>query len=134
MPLSACDFLIFHRILQNITFSFEIMEKFSIFIRTPKDMEVSWRHVRHGVWKLRYHSFWHDHFGYYNGTQNTQIIRYVRHLKWGRLERGHFELLGIRQQVLTITNITKKSALPNSFRKYLALRSYLLFPRIYLQI
>ena len=73
-------------------------------------------------------------FGYYSGTQNTQIMRYVRHLKWGRLERGHFELFGIRQQVLTITNIIKKSALPSSFRKYLAPRSYLLFLMIYLQI
>ena len=37
-------------------------------------------------------------FGYYSGTQNTQNITYVRHLKQGRLERGHFELLEIRQQ------------------------------------
>ena len=37
-------------------------------------------------------------FGYHNGTQNTQNFTYVRHLKWGRLERGHFELKGIRQQ------------------------------------
>ena len=37
-------------------------------------------------------------FGYHSGTQNTQNSTYVRHLKWGRLERGHFELLGIRQQ------------------------------------
>ena len=61
-------------------------------------------------------------FGYYSGTQNTQNPTYVRHLKYGRLERGHFELLGIRQQVLTIANIIKKSALPSSFRNYLALR------------
>ena len=61
-------------------------------------------------------------FGYYSGTQNTQNSTYVRHSKWGRLERGHFELLGIRQQVLTIANIIKKSALPSSFRNYLALR------------
>ena len=61
-------------------------------------------------------------FGYYNGTQNTHNPTYVRHLKFGVLERGHFELLGIRQQVLTIANITKKSALLSSFRKYLAPR------------
>ena len=71
-------------------------------------------------------------FGYHSGTQNTQNSTYVRHLKWGRLERGHFELLGIRQQVLTITIIMKKSALPSSFRKYLAPISYLLFLMIYL--
>ena len=73
-------------------------------------------------------------FGYHSGTPNIQNSTYVRHLKWGRLERGHFELYGIRQQVLTIINIIKKSALPSSFRKYLALRSYLLFLMIYLQI
>ena len=37
-------------------------------------------------------------FGYHSGTQNTQNSTYVRHLKWDRLERGHFELHGIRQQ------------------------------------
>ena len=62
-------------------------------------------------------------FGYHGGTQNTQNFIYVRHLKGGRLERGHFELCGIRQQVLTITIIIKKSALPSSFRKYLSPRS-----------
>ena len=73
-------------------------------------------------------------FGYHSGTQNTQNSTYVRHLKWGRLGRGHFELYGIRQQVLTITIIIKKSALPSSFRKYLTPRSYLAFLTMYLQI
>ena len=73
-------------------------------------------------------------FGYHSGTQNTQNSTYVRHLQWGRLERGHFELQRIRQQVLTITIIIKKSALPSSFRNYLALRWYLSFLMIYLQI
>ena len=73
-------------------------------------------------------------FGYHSGTQNTQNSTYVRQLKWGRLERSHFELFGIRQQVLTITNIIKKSDLPSSFRKYLTPRPYLSFPMIYLQI
>ena len=71
-------------------------------------------------------------FGYHSGTQNTPNSTYVRHLKWGRLERGHFELQGIRQQVLTMTIIIKKSALPTSFRKYLTPRSYLSFLMIYL--
>ena len=73
-------------------------------------------------------------FGYHSGTQNTQNCTCVRHLKWGWLGRGHFELYGIRQQVLTITIIMKKSALPSSFRKYLTLRSYLAFLTMYLQI
>ena len=73
-------------------------------------------------------------FGYHSGTQNTQNCTYVRHLKWGRLGRGHFEYYEIRQQVLTITIIMKKSALPSSFRKYLTPRSYLSFLMIYLQI
>ena len=73
-------------------------------------------------------------FGYHSGTQNTLNSTYVRHLKWGRLERGHSELQGIRQQVLTITIIIKHSALPSSFRKYLSPRSQLAFLTIYLQI
>ena len=71
-------------------------------------------------------------FGYHSGTQSIQNFTYVRHLKWGRLERGHFELCGIRQQVLIITIIIKKSAFPSSFRKYLTPRSYLSFLMIYL--
>ena len=70
-------------------------------------------------------------FGYHSGTQNST---YVRHSKWGWLGRGHFKLYGIRQQVLTITSIMKKSALPSSFRKYLTPRSYLASLAIYLQI
>ena len=37
-------------------------------------------------------------FGYHSGTQNTQNFKYVRHLKWGRLGRGHFELYGITDE------------------------------------
>ena len=73
-------------------------------------------------------------FGYRSGTQNTRNSENVRHLKWGRLERGHLELCGISQQVLTITIIIKKSALSSSFRKYLTPRSYLASLAIYLQI
>ena len=73
-------------------------------------------------------------FGYHNGTQNTRNSENVRHLKWDRLERGHLELCGISQQVLTITIIIKKSALSSSFRKYLTPRSYLASLTIYLQI
>ena len=73
-------------------------------------------------------------FGYYSGTQNTQNCTYVRHLKWGKLGKSHFELHRIRQQVLTITIIIKKSALSSSFRKYLTPRSYLASLAIYLQI
>ena len=73
-------------------------------------------------------------FGYHGGTQNTQNSTYVRHLKWGRLERGHFELQGIRQQVLTMPIIIKNSALASSFRKYLSPRSLLASLTIYLKI
>ena len=73
-------------------------------------------------------------FGYHSGTQHTQNSTYVRHLKWERLERGHFELQGIRQQVLTKTIIIKKSALASSFRKNLSTRSELAFLTTYLQI
>ena len=37
-------------------------------------------------------------FGYHSGTQHTRNFENVRHLKWGRLERGHLELCGISQQ------------------------------------
>ena len=73
-------------------------------------------------------------FGYHSGTQNTRNSENVKHLKWGRLERGHLKLCGISQQVLTITIIIKKSALSSSFRKYLTPRSYLASLTIYLQI
>ena len=62
-------------------------------------------------------------FGYHSGTQNTRNSENVRHLKWGRLERGHLQFCGISQQVLTITIIIKRSALPSSFWKYLTPRS-----------
>ena len=32
-------------------------------------------------------------FGYHSGTQNTQNSENVRHLKWGRVERGSFGIM-----------------------------------------
>ena len=40
-------------------------------------------------------------FWYHIDTDGTQKYTYVKHTKLNRLERGHFELFGIRQQVLT---------------------------------
>ena len=57
--------------------------------------------------------------GYYSGTHGTQKYTYVKHVKLNRLERGHFELSTIRQQVLNKTNIIKKSAFWSSFRNHL---------------
>ena len=63
-------------------------------------------------------------FGYHNVTHGTQKYQYVKHAKLNRLARGHFELFGIRQQVLTKSIIMKMSASPRSFRKYLTLEQY----------
>ena len=73
-------------------------------------------------------------FEYHNVTHSTQKYTYFKHKRLNRLERFHFELFGIRQQVLTITNIIKKSTLPSSFRRYLSSRPYLSFQMIYLTL
>ena len=72
-------------------------------------------------------------FGYHNDTHGTQKYRYVKHKKWNRLERGHFELFGIRQQVLTKNIIMKISDFQSSFRKYLTSEQYMSFLTIFWQ-
>ena len=39
-------------------------------------------------------------FGYHKVPHGTQKYTYVKHTKLNRLEKGHFELFGIRQQNL----------------------------------
>ena len=72
-------------------------------------------------------------FGYHNVTHDTQKYTYVKHTKLNRLERGHFELFGISQQVLTKSIIMKMSASQSSFRKYLTSEQYMSFLTIFWQ-
>ena len=72
-------------------------------------------------------------FGYHSGTHGTQKYTYVKHTKLNRLERGHFELFGIRQQVLTKSIIMKMSASQSSFRKYLTSEQYMSFLKLFWQ-
>jgi len=72
-------------------------------------------------------------FGYHNVTHGTQKYTYVKHTKLNRLGRGHFELFGIRQQVLTKSIIMKMSASQSSFRKYLTSEQYMSFLTIFWQ-
>ena len=72
-------------------------------------------------------------FGYHNVTHGTQKYTYVKHTKLNRLERDHFELFGIRQQVLTKSIIMKMSASQSSFRKYLTSEQYMSFLTIFWQ-
>ena len=65
-------------------------------------------------------------FGYHNVTHGTQKYTYVKHTKLNRLERGHFELFGIRQQVLTKSIIMKMSASQSSFRKCFTSKQYVI--------
>ena len=72
-------------------------------------------------------------FGYHSVIHGTQKYTYVKHTKLNRLERGHFELFGIRQQVLTKNIIMKMSASQSSFRKYLTSEQYMSFLTIFWQ-
>ena len=67
-------------------------------------------------------------FGYHNDTHGTQKYTYVKHTKLNRLERGHFELFGIRQQVLTKSIIMKMSASQEFFSKVFDLRTLYVVP------
>ena len=58
-------------------------------------------------------------FRHHNVTNGNQKYTYVKHTKLNRLERGHFELFGVRQQVLTKSIIMKMPAFWRPIRKYL---------------
>ena len=72
-------------------------------------------------------------FGYHNDSHGTQKYTYVKHTKLNSVERGHFELFGIRQQVLTKSIIVKMFASQSSFRKYLTSEQYMSFLTIFWQ-
>ena len=72
-------------------------------------------------------------FASHNVTHGTQKYTCVKHTKLNRLERGHFEVFGIRQQVLTKSIIMKMSASQSSFRKYLTSEQHMSFLTIFWQ-
>ena len=81
IPLNVHVFLIFHRICENITFSFKIMKNLQIL----KGCKYATR-LRNDMCDTAFESldvivFDMIIFGYYSGTQNTQNPTYVRHLK-----------------------------------------------------